>query len=400
MNDRAVAVFDQYDFEISNVRKGRGMLIVTTPIGEVALKEYNGSEEKLEWQEAFTKGLKSKGFSYVDELYRDKNGNLIVSDYEGTRYIVKDFIAGRECNVSDSKECVLAVKQMAHLHMVVRELMKEPFFIRHKVEPEVIEDEVDGISDTAEAAHTPKGDWDSKEEAGKERQSEAVNEPVYEWIPVEESSSLQDIINRNRDGFLRYESEKKRSEIARARQFIRKKACKNDFDLLFLKEYNRFMKQIEYADNYLTQEEYQKLEDFVRDKKLYCHGDCNHHNILFSDGIVYIQNLERCRPDLQIKDLYLFVRKVCEKNNWSFDFGRACIDAYMEEMPVSHEEIKYLYTRFCYPEKFWKIANGYMNHKKSLLPNRQKEKLEALLEMEEIRNAFLEKFRTYYIEEK
>ena len=49
-----------------------------------------------------------------------------------------------------------------------------------------------------------------------------------------------------------------------------------------------------------------------------------------------------------------------------------------------------------YPEKFWKVANGYMNHRKSLPPKRQKEKLEALLSMEEGRGRFLEEFKAVY----
>ena len=97
-----------------------------------------------------------------------------------------------------------------------------------------------------------------------------------------------------------------------------------------------------------------------------------------------------------MKDLYLFVRKVCEKNKWSFAFGQACLDAYEKELPLTEKERRFLYTRFYYPEKFWKIANGYMNRRKSLPPKRQKQKLEALLEMERGREEFLRQFRETY----
>lgn len=376
MNDRAVAVFDKYDLEIFSTRKGRGMLIAGTNLGEVALREYSGSEEKLEWQEAFTNGLKSHGFSYVDGLFRDREGNLIVSDYEGTRYIVKEYLTGKECNVMDQAECILAVKQMARMHCAIRKMMKEPFYIRRKVEIE------------ESTSLKPEGEARAAEEEKRP--------PVYEKIPVEQVEKLCDITNRTRPGFLRYESEKRKSELIRARQFIRKQPCKNDFDLLFLKEFDRFMEQVEAADDYLSGAEYEELEEYVKRERLYCHGDCNHHNILLNGGKGYIQNLERCRPDLQVKDLYLFVRKACEKNKWSFSFGKACIDAYHKELPLTREELKYLYTRFYYPEKFWKVANGYMNHRKSLPPKRQKEKLEALLSMEEGRGRFLEEFKAFY----
>lgn len=377
MNERAVVVFDKYDLELFSTRKGRGMLIAGTNVGEVALKEYNGSEEKLEWQEAFTNGLKSHGFPYVDGLFRDREGNLIVSDYEGVRYMVKEYLTGRECNVMDQGECIQAVRQIARMHAAIREMMKEPFYIRRK----------------QEMTELYACDAQMEETDG---QQPVCQPPVYEKIPVEKVEKLRDITNRTRPGFIRYESAKRKSELVRARQFIRKQPSKNDFDLLFLREFDRFMEQIDRADSYLSEEEYAGLEEEVKKKKLYCHGDCNHHNILFNSGKIYIQNLERCRPDLQVKDLYLFVRKACEKNRWSFPFGKACIDAYGKELPLTKEELKYLYTRFCYPEKFWKIANGYMNHRKSLPPRRQKEKLEALLVMEEGRKYFLNRFQEAY----
>lgn len=42
VNDRAVTLFEKYDLEIEKTRKGRGMLIATTPHGEIALTEYAG----------------------------------------------------------------------------------------------------------------------------------------------------------------------------------------------------------------------------------------------------------------------------------------------------------------------------------------------------------------------
>jgi CotS family spore coat protein len=271
-----------------------------------------------------------------------------------------------------------AVGQMARMHRTIRKMMQTPFYIRRKVETASEE-----TSDSDKSAETVA--------------AELVKQaPVYEQIPVEQVEKLHDITNRTRPGFIRYESEKRKSELIRARQFIRKQPCKNDFDLLFLSEFERFMEQVREADDYLSDAEYERLEACVKQEKLYCHGDCNHHNILLNAGRVYIQNLEKCRPDLQVKDLYLFVRKACEKNKWSFSFGKACIDAYQQELPLTTEELKYLYTRFYYPEKFWKIANGYMNHRKSLPPKRYKEKLETLLLMENGRSRFLKEFKTTY----
>jgi len=379
VNDRAVAVFEKYDFELSGTKKGRGMIIASTDKGIVALKEYNGSEEKLEWQEAFTNGLKKQGFTQVDGLFRDKEGNLTVTDYEGVRYIVKEYITGKECNVNDLCECKQAARQIARLHIAMRDMMREPLYIRRK-----------------KVILATENTEESKNEDVQE--SDKVQTPVvdYDYIRMDELENLKEMLNRNRPGFLQYESKKHKTELIRARQFIRKKSSKNDFELLFLKEFDRFLSQVEQSDAYLTENEYAFLENKVKEMKLYCHGDCNHHNILFSQGQVSIQNLERLRPDLQIKDLYLFIRKICEKNKWTPAFATACVDAYMEEMPLCREELKYLYTRFWYPEKFRKITNGYMNQSKALPPRRQKEKLQSLLGLEKDRMEFLNTFQKYY----
>mgnify|MGYP007088310381 CR=1 FL=1 len=47
VNDRAVTLFEKYDLEIEKTRKGRGMLIATTPQGEITLTEYAGSVDRL-----------------------------------------------------------------------------------------------------------------------------------------------------------------------------------------------------------------------------------------------------------------------------------------------------------------------------------------------------------------
>jgi hypothetical protein len=45
-----------------------------------------------------------------------------------------------------------------------------------------------------------------------------------------------------------------------------------------------------------------------------------------------------------------------------------------------------------YPERFWKIANAYLNKRKSLPPRRQMEKLNAFMQIEPARMEFLKRF--------
>ena len=54
-----------------------------------------------------------------------------------------------------------------------------------------------------------------------------------------------------------------------------------------------------------------------------------------------------------------------------------------------------MYYRLAYPEKFWKIVNFYYNSRKVWIPERNREKLQLVVEQEKEKQAFLDAvFRT------
>lgn len=84
------------------------------------------------------------------------------------------------------------------------------------------------------------------------------------------------------------------------------------------------------------------------------------------------------------------MRKVLEKNNWSFEFGEEMLRAYEEITPLTYEEQAQLFDRFYYPEKFWKIVNFYYNSGKSWISGRNIEKLNKVKAQEQNKEYFLE----------
>lgn len=194
----------------------------------------------------------------------------------------------------------------------------------------------------------------------------------------------------------RTEFQKRDQELKRVRNFIRKTSRKNDFEILFLECFSHFEEQAKKAEDYLNEETVQTLCDRVLKEGMFCHGDCSHHNILLEEESVYMVNFEKFRQDIQVKDLTLFLRKVLEKNSWSGSLGMEILEAYQQVLPFTKEEVMYIYARLIYPEKFWKIANGYLNQRKSLPSKRQKEKLETLLAGEQDREQFLTLFEATY----
>lgn len=330
MNDRAVSLFEQYELTITKTKKGRGAIIAETDKGVKVLTEYRGYKEKAAFLEVLMNDIKSKGFLYIDCFIRNKEDEIIVTDYDGKTYVVKDYLKGNECNVHDLSQCEWTVKELARLHKCMSGLHFD----------------------------TPVG--------------------------ITKDTILNEFLKHN-------------TELKRVRSFIRKTRVKSDFELLFLKEFDRFYKQAEEAMTYLSEPVCSFLCEKILKEATYCHGDCSHHNLLIDENHINIINFEKSRLDTQIRDLSLFLRKVLEKNDWDCSFGMHIIAAYNDCRPLSCEEFSYLYARLLYPEKFTKIAGSYLNQRKSLLAKRQLEKLIALLNMEEKRTYFLEMYLEKYI---
>ena len=189
---------------------------------------------------------------------------------------------------------------------------------------------------------------------------------------------------------LQKEYEKHNRELRRVRKFLKEKSQKSGFELYLQREYDFFMEKA--LDITMQVAEFQKPEDelYVRREGMFCHGDFQHHNLIWLEDDGRAINFEKCVPDDQVRDLYLFLRKVLEKNNWSKELGKRMLDAYQEVRPLTARSYINLYYRLSYPEKFWKIANFYINSGKAWIPEKNTEKLTKIIEQENAKSIFLE----------
>ena len=179
-------------------------------------------------------------------------------------------------------------------------------------------------------------------------------------------------------------------ELKKIYEFIRKRKRKTGFESLFLKEYDRFAQQAKAATWELEQSDYGELYQSSLKLGQLCHGNYNQHNVYFlGRRQIFTSNFEKCGYDIQINDLYQFVRKIMEKQEWSPQTGDQMLDAYSRERPLADREVAYLKIRLSYPEKFWKVANQYYNCRKSCASWKSMEKLEKLTFQEEKRRIFL-----------
>lgn len=192
------------------------------------------------------------------------------------------------------------------------------------------------------------------------------------------------------------EYEKHNRELRKVRKFLKEKSQKTNFEIYLQKHYDYFFNlALQVAEEVHFYRKAIPEEDADR-RWFVCHGDYQYHNILVTGSEMTVINFEKCVVDNPVRDLYLFMRKLLEKSDWSEELGKTLVEAYNEERKMTEEDYMQLYYRLSYPEKFWKIVNFYFNSGKAWIPARNLEKLQRLLEQEEKKTNFLENYKSTY----
>jgi len=334
VNERAISLIEQYDIEVLRTRKGRGAFIFETKQGTVLMKEYAGHPERLALEQQILQQIQDRGLVQVESLLPTVEGQWYVKDNEGVLYIVKRSFEGRECDVYDGRECGEAMQTLAKLHV-------------------------------------------SMEEAGELLcQKQSLTMPTVSLLK---------------------EYEKHNKELIRIWGYLKKKGQKQLFERRLLSVMDYFIKQARQVT-----ESVRGLESGTEsgpqnnrpDKEVQipvvCHGDFQYHNVIRSQERWCILNFEKMAEDYPVRDVYLFLRKAMEKNNWSAALGKEMLSAYQLIRVLKEQEWKDLYHRFAYPEKFWKIANFYYNSGKAWIPEKNLEKLEKVIAQEQQKLTFLQ----------
>lgn len=186
------------------------------------------------------------------------------------------------------------------------------------------------------------------------------------------------------------EFEKHNKELRKVRKYMKQKSQKNDFEIYLLHYFDNFYSQAAGLSCAPEEQRAAEAKELLELGSI-CHGEYQHHNLIFSENDIITVNFEKCVCDSQMRDLYLFLRKLMEKNNWSVPVAETLLEVYDREKTITAEDKKQLYYRFSYPEKFWKIVNFYYNTGKAWIPERNMEKLEKLLKQEEDKRRFIDK---------
>lgn len=185
---------------------------------------------------------------------------------------------------------------------------------------------------------------------------------------------------------------RKTQEMKKIRSFISKRPTKNDFELLYIEAYDTFYRQAIDCQAMMDACDRTNIAGHIG----YCHGTYNYHSVLFCSGYLATVNFDRFHVGYQLIDLYQFIRKVMEKNNYNFDMAVKIIEEYDRILPLTREDYRYIYILYSYPEKFWKVSNRYMNSRKCWISPANLEKLSKLITDEQEKQKFLSDFCNHY----
>lgn len=185
--------------------------------------------------------------------------------------------------------------------------------------------------------------------------------------------------------------EKKLGELRRIRNFVSKRNKKNDFELMYIKNFDYF-----YSQALACKRLYD--EQFVRNDKWigYCHGSYNYHSVLFCDGFIATTNFDKFHVGYQLVDVYQFLRKALEKNDYDVSYARDILDSYSQIQQLGKEDYRFIYIMLSFPEKFWKISNRYMNLRKNYISPVLMDKLTRVIEDEQQKSHILSEFSNIY----
>ena len=337
MREYELEVLEQYDVEVMSTRKIRGAFFCETKEGTMVLKEAAVSDRRALLLYILLRHLESRGYPEVDTPVRNREKELVSTFRGQTRYMLKKWYAGRECDVRREADVLEAVRNLARLH----EIMCWKHF---------------SVS-AAEIPPDPDG---------------------QELSPPSGRHLKEEFLCHNR-------------ELKKVRGYIRNKVNKGEFEYLFLKYFDSMYQLAMRVTRRLEDSDYEELYRKSLKEGLLAHGDYNYHNLIMLPGnarsggaSIATTNFEHFHRDVQVLDLYYFLRKVMEKHKWKESLGRAMLEAYAEIRPFSPGELEVIALKTAYPEKFWKTANSYYHSNKAWIPEKSVEKLQtAVLQTEE-----------------
>ena len=119
MRDYGVSVLEQYPIEVYNVRRVRGAVLCETDKGLMLLKEAQIWERRLPFLIELYRCLEESGEWKVDAMVANKEGEYVSTAEDETKYVLKKWYQGGECDVYKESEILEGIRTLGRLHRIM-----------------------------------------------------------------------------------------------------------------------------------------------------------------------------------------------------------------------------------------------------------------------------------------
>lgn len=117
MYNRTEIILEAYPYEFTDIQKGRGVyLCLDQHGGRKILKEFSGSASKAGILDRFLIYLKEQG-NPAEQIVYTKEGQALFTDIDETRYYMRTWFDGRECDARNREDILCAVRRLAQFHI-------------------------------------------------------------------------------------------------------------------------------------------------------------------------------------------------------------------------------------------------------------------------------------------
>ncbi len=418
MAEKLTEVYDKYDIELIGTRRGRGSTILTTTEGLYILEPFRGSVNRLEQEYVLKRLFEKEGFCDLDQLIPNQENELITYDRYHQPFVLKHHFSGEECDMHNLSDVVRAVEKLAQFHLAGQSVVtafdqewEQEKTKKEQIQFEEIKQALAAGEELEQVARiygmTPAGlrEFVREMERGihegirRELEEELKEEQAEEGRSLSDTKDISELSETESAKRMLHTFVRRNRELRKIRRFVGGVKRKNSFELLFMQIFEAFYQkgvQCERTYENVMEQQGDAGQGFASHYGI-CHGNYNQHNVILDDNRVAIVHLEKFTRGNQLDDLYQFTRKVMEKNHFDYEMLEMILDSYGTCIPLNKEDYRYMYVLFSYPEKFWKIANGYYNTNKAFLSPKYEEKLKMVVEQEKEKNEMLMQYSSFHL---
>ncbi|MDR1665108.1 MAG: hypothetical protein LBR83_09355 [Clostridiales bacterium] len=174
---------------------------------------------------------------------------------------------------------------------------------------------------------------------------------------------------------------KQTSELAATRKRVSRQARLSDFDVLFIKNANHYMAQMNKAAAALEATGYGARKALALSEKHICHNSLKEEYLPVSGEQVWVTHYSEACVDLQLIDLCGLIRRYVQRTGLCARPLANLLEIYSRFAPLGQGDVEILRAMLLYPYPFIKITSQYYSKKRSWTPNAITNRMQqALLE--------------------